>query len=516
MKFRTLRLQLRFLLPLLLAVVVASYAALPLLEGVVLRWFVRDLNVRGALVAAALSEPLAQALSFDDRAGLKRMFDRTVQQERLVGVALCTPEGQRLAANDGFPTELGCRALTESAQDPMARLMLPTGPVHPSVHDVMGDRRPAAQPLGDDPPPPAAEADPTQVLLGRLVLLHDMNFVDRRSEDSRRFLLLFAAGLGLAMSLITVAVAQLSWRGWVQGMRAILRGEGLLTPMMQAPPPELAPFAHDLRARLRDLEDDYRRSLGHDWQWTPERLRQLLQTQLRGDQVIVVSNREPYSHIREADGRIGLQQPASGLVTAMEPVVRACSGTWIAHGSGSADREVVDAHDRVPVPPDDPSYVLRRVWMTDEEEQGYYAGFANEGLWPLCHVAHVRPVFRESDWRAYQAINRRFADAVVAEARSEDPIVLVQDYHFALAPAMIRERLPQATIIAFWHIPWPNPESFGICPGGASCSKACWAAPSWASTPATTARTSWRRWTASWRRGWSPSTRPSPSATTRR
>jgi trehalose-6-phosphate synthase len=145
-------------------------------------------------------------------------------------------------------------------------------------------------------------------------------------------------------------------------------------------------------------------------------------------------------------------------------VMRACSGTWIAHGSGSADRLAVDAHDRLRVPPGHDEYTLRRIWLTPEEEQGYYYGFSNEGLWPLCHVAHVRPVFRESDWQAYREVNRRFADAVVAEARSEDPIVLVQDYHFALLPAMIREKLPAATILMFWHIPWPNPESFGICP----------------------------------------------------
>jgi trehalose 6-phosphate synthase len=144
--------------------------------------------------------------------------------------------------------------------------------------------------------------------------------------------------------------------------------------------------------------------------------------------------------------------------------MRACSGTWIAHGSGSADKDVVDLHDRIDVPPGRPEYALRRIWLTPEEERGYYYGFANEGLWPLCHVAHVRPVFRESDWACYHAINQRFADAVVAEARSEDPVVLVQDYHFALVPAMIKAQLPRATILTFWHIPWPNPESFSICP----------------------------------------------------
>ncbi|HZY15238.1 MAG TPA: trehalose-6-phosphate synthase, partial [Ramlibacter sp.] len=185
--------------------------------------------------------------------------------------------------------------------------------------------------------------------------------------------------------------------------------------------------------------------------------------QLRGDQVIVVSNREPYMHDLK-DGKLTVRRPASGLVTAVEPVMRACSGTWIAHGSGAGDRMAVDKHDRVALPPGEDDYLLRRVWLTEEQEQGYYYGFANEGLWPLCHVAHVRPVFRKADWDHYREVNQIFADAVVAEARSEDPVILVQDYHFALLPAMVRRKLPRATILTFWHIPWPNPESFGICP----------------------------------------------------
>src|SRR5919197_206341 len=139
-------------------------------------------------------------------------------------------------------------------------------------------------------------------------------------------------------------------------------------------------------------------------------------------------------------------------------------GTWIAHGAGSADRETVDKHDHVMVPPERPSYRIRRVWPSQEEEQGYYFGFANEGLWPLCHIAHTRPVFRTPDWEHYQTVNQRFADIVADEARTEDPILLVQDYHFALLPRMVRERLPRSTIITFWHIPWPNPEAFGILP----------------------------------------------------
>jgi len=136
----------------------------------------------------------------------------------------------------------------------------------------------------------------------------------------------------------------------------------------------------------------------------------------------------------------------------------------VAHGSGSADRDTVDRNDHVSVPPGEESYRIRRVWLSEEEQQGYYYGFSNEGLWPLCHVAHARPIFRSADWRYYRAVNQRFADAVCSEVDSEDPIILVQDYHFALAPAMIRKRLPLATVIMFWHIPWPNGERMGICP----------------------------------------------------
>ncbi|WP_309246741.1 alpha,alpha-trehalose-phosphate synthase (UDP-forming) [Ramlibacter montanisoli] len=308
--------------------------------------------------------------------------------------------------------------------------------------------------------PITGEAGP----VGDLVLMHDLSFIERRSQDTRKYLIILIASLGVMIAFVTMIVAQLSWRGWVSGAQALLRGEGLVRPLLP-PSPELAPLAADLRERLRDLEDEVRRGQRSLDGWNAERLQSLLRTQLRGDQVIVVvSNREPYSHVRQADGSMKVLRPASGLVTAVEPVMRACSGTWIAHGSGSGDRESVDRHDRVALPPGEDDYLLRRVWLSEEQEQGYYYGFANEGLWPLCHVAHVRPVFREQDWEHYRQVNQLFADAVVAEARSDDPVVLVQDYHFALLPAMVRRKLPKATILTFWHIPWPNPESFGICP----------------------------------------------------
>jgi trehalose 6-phosphate synthase len=157
--------------------------------------------------------------------------------------------------------------------------------------------------------------------------------------------------------------------------------------------------------------------------------------------------------------------PPSGLVTALEPVLRACDGVWVAHGSGSEDALYVDKFGRLRVPPDDPRYTLRRVWLSKEEEAGYYDGFANEGLWPLCHIAHTRPIFRASDWEWYQRVNEKFAATLLEEMEGgANPTVFVQDYHFALVPRLIKAARPDARVAIFWHIPWPNAEAFGICP----------------------------------------------------
>src|SRR5436309_1816462 len=198
--------------------------------------------------------------------------------------------------------------------------------------------------------------------------------------------------------------------------------------------------------------------------WTEARLKQFVGQQLAGRLLVVVSNREPVSHVWRGS-QIHAQAPASGLVTAMDPVMRACGGVWVAHASGDADRETADARGRLGVPVDDPRYTLRRVWLTKEEEQGYYAGFSNEGLWPLCHIVHTRPIFRPDDWAYYLEANRKFADTVLDQIKdAEAPLVLIQDYHFAALPALIKAERPDARVAIFWHIPWPNFEAFGICP----------------------------------------------------
>jgi trehalose-6-phosphate synthase len=194
-----------------------------------------------------------------------------------------------------------------------------------------------------------------------------------------------------------------------------------------------------------------------------ERLRAFAANEIAGGGLVVVANREPYAHQWGAGGKVVVERPASGLVSGIEPVLRACGGTWIAHGGGSADRAYSDSSGRVAVPPEAPEFTLRRMWIDDDEYERYYSGLANEGLWPLCHMAHAQPSFRIGDWTAYQAVNEAFARTAAEEAAAGG-LLLVQDYHFALLPRMVRQQAPHIVSSLFWHIPWPHSEVIGICP----------------------------------------------------
>jgi alpha,alpha-trehalose-phosphate synthase [UDP-forming] len=199
--------------------------------------------------------------------------------------------------------------------------------------------------------------------------------------------------------------------------------------------------------------------------WTRESLSEFVRTKLDGYRLIVVSNREPFQHDRvRARTRIECIQPAGGMAIALNHVMEACHGLWIAHGSGTADKDTVDRFDRVRVPPDHPEYTLRRVWLSKQEVNRYYCNFANRGLWPLCHVAFTRPVFQPEDWAAYRRVNERFAEAVLQEAGDDPTFVFIQDYHFALLPRMLRNARSNLVIAQFWHIPWPNCEVFSTFP----------------------------------------------------
>ncbi len=276
------------------------------------------------------------------------------------------------------------------------------------------------------------------------------------------------------IAAITLAMVRLSVEGpislmtdWMKRLRAgedpsslgLPKG-GVLAPIAR----EVSTMAQDLTRARSAAEEEARLRRQSEALWTPEKLREVLKNKLMGKPFVVVSNREPYLHERRG-WKTECIIPAGGLVAALDPVLRAADGLWIAHGSGDADWDMVDDKNRLRVPPENPQYTLKRVALSREEEEGYYYGFSNEGLWPLCHIAHARPTFRPSDWEQYKAVNAKFAEETLAEiAGMEEPLVLIQDYHFALLPRLIKERRPDARIGLFWHIPWPNPEAFGICP----------------------------------------------------
>ena len=228
---------------------------------------------------------------------------------------------------------------------------------------------------------------------------------------------------------------------------------------------EVEQIALNLRIARRTISDEASVRLQKEDAWTEARLKDLVRAKLGENALFVVSNREPYMHVvDDTVGTIKCMRPASGVVTAIHPILCACGGMWIAHGAGNADRKFVNSKDKLGVPPEDNRYILKRTWLTKDEEDGYYYGFANEGLWPLCHNTHTRPVFRETDWEMYKKVNQKFADSVLEELPAKNPFVFIQDYHFTLVGRMIKEKRPDATIALFWHIPWPTPESFSICP----------------------------------------------------
>jgi trehalose 6-phosphate synthase len=437
----------QFVLILILGLALLTWAASGVVQTTARGWFERDIESRSQLVLVGARQSLVSAWEGDPK-HLQNLLEDLARDERVMGAAVCNANLTSRSRTVGFPDEFGCSIVgrrARSSRDSANEFhewntvaSLPTGRVYVS-----------AMPL---------ERDGQQ--LGFVILLHDLSFIDRRAQQAKTFLFIVFGVLAIMAYGVPMFVANRARHDWSSRLRNLLRS-GAEESQESKESQEFQPILGDVRELIGQMANDREDSSGL---WNAERLKQILNRHLRGEKIVIVANREPYVHERKKDGLIEVQHPASGLVTALEPVMRACSGVWVAHGSGSADRETVDRKDHVRVPPGEESYYIRRVWLSEEEEKGYYYGFSNEGLWPLCHVAHNRPVFRSEDWRQYRIVNQKFADAVCDEVDSEDPIILVQDYHFALAPAMIRKRLPAATVIMFWHIPWPNAEQIGICP----------------------------------------------------
>ena len=423
----------------LIAIVSLNLVIAPFVTNLIDGWSRRDVEGRSTLIFNSLRPSVEALLAVGGGTAINVLFDQVAEDERVLAVGLCDTQRGLLSKSAQMPADFSCAAIAATES-------------------------PAFSVLDEDNKPTLVGSFPfsAQSVTGHLVVLSDLSFVDRRSAQARQYIALLLTGIGLlgaAATIFAVVVLVRSWRRRIQETLEIFRTGAVKNPELL----QQAPLGRELFRLIRDL-DLRRETLDTDHiSWSAESLKKIVHDDLGDTQIIAVSNREPHIH-NAIDGRIAIQHPASGLVAALEPVMRACQGTWIAHGSGSADQQTVDSGDRIRVPPDNPRYTLRRIWISAEEQRGFYYGLSNEGVWPLCHIAYVRPVFREEDWQQYKLVNQRFAEAVVKEAHQPDPIVLIQDYHFALLPAYVRRLMPRATIITFWHIPWPNSETFGICP----------------------------------------------------
>ena len=431
---------LRIVLPLALASCVVAYFGLPYIQRLLAEWFSADVEARAQLVMQTVQDPLAELIGQGSEARLRSYLAKMTADERLLGMLVCRPDGTTIVKSERTPAAISCEGDGKAKPFSASIVQLPSGSVEVSRFDF-------------------DTARPTPY---RVVMLSDLSFVDRRQRTARDFILVFVGISILLVALLVVLVAWLALRRWVNVLIGDIRGKRFLDDAQS--PRSTLPILSQVRQVLAEVEEKQRLEIDFRENWTPQALRQVVRDHLHSSQVIIVSNREPYIHNFNAEQRAIVQVPASGMVTALEPIMRACSGVWIAHGAGSADKQTVDRFDHIRVPPDDPSYTLRRVWLSEAQEQGYYYGFSNEGLWPLCHLAYVRPAFRPSDWRAYEEVNAKFAEVVAAEANTDSPVVLIQDFHFALLPKLIRARIPKATVALFWHIPWPNSETFGVCP----------------------------------------------------
>jgi trehalose 6-phosphate synthase len=451
------RLSLRLILFLVAGITIVTFIVAKIEVRSEKRGLRTDLVRRAEILSESLREIVEPALEKGSRDQLRYLVERFGNREQLAGVVVYNKRGEVLAESsvlhnrfDPPPVPLDRVAASDTGLSEF--LNLGSEPMH--VYYM---------PLHDG----------TSVT-GVLAVFHDARYIETQSARMWRTTLWHVIAEVLLIVFVTVLIIRwtvlLPISRTAQWMKDIRRGRTMPNP----PEPKgsfLAPFTSEVMNLTRSLadarsaaEEEARLRESGESAWTAERLRASIQGKAHQGSLFVVSNREPYMQVYKGK-EIETLIPASGLVTALEPILRACDGMWIASGSGDADREAVDEQDHVRVPPDNPEYTLRRVWLSKEVEHGHYYGFSNEGLWPLCHIAYTRPIFRVSDWQNYQIANRQFADAVLQEMEGVDrPLVLVQDYHFALLPRMVKEARPDARVAIFWHIPWPNSEAFGICP----------------------------------------------------
>lgn len=418
-----------------------------------------DLQLRTALLADSFKESIRPAYLNNATTTVQKVLDKFAGRERLLGLAVYDNKGFVFATSTGLSRELVKDAdLAEKAMDSDSALSDSADFNRRNVYTFV-------TPLHED-----------ENVVGALMVFQKADYI---SDEIRQIwetniirLLTQALLLSLAIALflnwaiykpilnITETVRQVR-SGSQKGDIEIRKGHIFLKPIVA----EMAKMSMSLISARNTASEEARMRLEKlDSPWTAERLKEFFKAYSKDRQIFVVSNREPYVH-KKSKNDIYWEIPASGLITALEPVMEACGGMWLAHGSGSADRQTVDSENKIKVPPDEPKYTLKRIWLSEKERREYYDGFSNEALWPLCHLVHTRPIFRKSDWLAYRQVNGKFAQHLLKEIKKiQKPILFIQDYHFALLPAMIKKSRPDAEIGLFWHIPWPSTDIFSICP----------------------------------------------------
>jgi trehalose 6-phosphate synthase len=419
-----------------------------------------ELERRTIILAESVQESVTPLILSDSSTKLNRLVQRFSNRERFQGIAVHDANGQVLASTADIDPQI------QESLPQVVHVLAEGQSTGAFAH--AGTRRVYLYSF-----PLLQEGKP----IGVLTLFHDASYIDIRLKEILRdnffrFLVLTVLVVGITLIVvrwsITGPIAQMA--GWIKEMRT-----GKTKSATSAVPPKmdsaLDPLISEVNRMAKSLavarakaEEASVLNVRPENLWTAQRLKEQMGVELKGKKLVLVSNREPYLHEKDGTG-IRCVVPAGGMITALDPVMRVCDGLWIAHGAGDADRERVDGNDTLRVPPKEPAYTLKRIWLTKEEEDGYYYGFSNEGLWPLCHITHTRPDFRLEDWAHYRNVNEKFAEALLKEIAGEKfPLILVQDYHLALLPSLIKEARPDAKVAIFWHIPWPNPEAYGICP----------------------------------------------------
>lgn len=415
-----------------------------------------DLERRSSMLNDSLQASITHLVETNSIQRLNTLVNKLGNRERLKGMAIFDINGNLLTSTNNL------------------KLPGPT-PFRPAI-DVLTENRSSGNFIRTGGEKMYVSLTPISNddsnILGVLAIFNDTTYIDARLAEILKDNIIRFFIVSILVALSTITVIRWSITGPIARLAVFLRDLRInKTNNIEPPVSErgnvLGPIISEVTNLARSLSlksEEEKTPLQNGPFWTKRSLKEFMKDELNGKRLFLISNREPYIHEKESE-TVKCVIPAGGLVTALDPVMKACDGVWIAHGSGSGDREMTDASNRVPVPPENPAYTLRRVWFSKEEEAGYYYGFSNEGLWPLCHITHTRPMFRLEDWVQYQKVNQMFADTLIEEIADElSPLILVQDYHLALLPFLIKQKRPEAKVALFWHIPWPNPESFGICP----------------------------------------------------